>query len=139
MKYRRLGNSGLEVSVVGLGANNFGRRMDLKQTDEVIKQSVDLGINLIDTSNSYGGGLSEEYIGKSTKAIRSQVVLATKVASRLKDGPHQQGASRKHIMDQVDISLRKLDTDYIDLYQIHFHDHNTPILETLRTLDDLVR
>ena len=139
MKYRRLGNSGLEVSVVGLGANNFGRRMDLKQTDEVIKQSVDLGINLIDTSNSYGGGLSEEYIGKSTKAIRSQVVLATKVASRLKDGPHQQGASRKHIMDQVDISLRKLGTDYIDLYQIHFHDHNTPILETLRTLDDLVR
>ena len=139
MKYRRLGNSGLEVSVVGLGTNNFGRRMDAKQADGVIHQAVDLGINFIDTANGYGDGLSEEFIGKSTKAIRSQVLLATKAAAPRGEGPNQRGASRKHLLEQVELSLKHLDTDYIDLYQIHFPDPNTPIEETLRTLDDLVR
>ena len=139
MEYRRLGNSGLEVSVVGLGTNNFGGRMDAKQTDDVIKKAIDEGINLLDTSNSYGRTLSEEYIGKSVKGVRDQVLLATKVASPTGDGPNLRGTSRKHIMDQVEQSLKRLDTDYLDLYQIHFPDSRTPIEETLRTLDDLVR
>lgn len=139
MEYRRLGNSGLEVSVVGLGTNNFGGRMDAKQTDDVIKKAIDEGINMIDTSNSYGRTLSEEYIGKSVKDVRDQVLLATKVASPMSDVPNMRGTSRKHIMDQVEQSLKRLDTDYLDLYQIHFPDQRTPIEETLRTLDDLVR
>jgi len=138
MEYRRLGNSGLEVSVVGLGTNNFGGRMDAKQTDDVIKKAIDEGINMIDTSNSYGRTLSEEYIGKSVKDVRDQVLLATKVASPMSDGPNMRGTSRKHIMDQAEQSLKRLDTDYLDLYQIHFPDQRTPIEETLRTLDDLV-
>ena len=139
MEYRRLGNSGLEVSTVGLGTNNFGGRMDAKQTDDVVKKAIDEGINLLDTSNSYGRTLSEEYIGKSIKDVRDQVLLATKVASPMGEGPNAGGTSRKHIMDQVELSLKRLDTDYLDLYQIHFPDSRTPIEETLRTLDDLVR
>lgn len=139
MEYRRLGRSGLEVSAVGLGTNSFGARMNLEQTERVIRQTLELGINLLDTSNSYGNGLSEEYIGKSVKAIRSQVVLATKAAAPMGRGPNQGGASRRHIMEQVEASLKRLETDYVDLYQMHYPDPNTPIEETLRTLDDLVR
>ena len=139
MEYRRLGRSGLEVSSVGLGTNNFGRRVDLEGTERVIRQAVDLGINFIDTSNSYSDGLSEEYIGKSVKGIRSQVLLATKVASSTGQGPNLRGASRVHLLEQVELSLKRLDTDYIDLYQVHFPDPSTPIEETLRTLDELVR
>ena len=139
MEYRTLGSSGLQVSVVGLGTNNFGGRLDFQATDTVIKRSVDQGINLLDTANSYGDTRSEEFIGKSTKGIRDQVLLATKVASPRGEGPNRRGASRKHVMEQVELSLRRLQTDYIDLYQIHFPDPNTPIEETLRTLDDLVR
>ena len=139
MQYRTLGNSGLEVSAVGLGTNNFGRNMDLKQTETVVRKSADLGMNLIDTANRYGGSLSEEYIGKSVKGIREQVLLATKVSAPVASGPNQSGTSRKHIMDQVDKSLARLDTEYIDLYQIHGPHPETPIEETLRTLDDLVR
>ncbi|MDO8750179.1 MAG: aldo/keto reductase [Dehalococcoidia bacterium] len=139
MEYRRLGNSGLEVSVVGLGTNNFGWRMDAQQADKVIHQAIELGINLLDSSNSYGRGLSEEHIGKSIKGMRSKVVLATKVSSSTSDGPNQRGTSRKHIMEEVEKSLTRLGTDYIDLYQIHYPDYDTPIEETLRTLDDLVR
>ena len=139
MEYRRLGRSGLEVSAVGLGTNNFGARIDYQQTDRVIHQAVDIGINLIDTANIYGKTLSEEYIGKSTKGIRGQVLLATKVAGPVGQGPNQGGASRKHIMEQVELSLRRLQTDHIDLYQMHYPDSGTPIEETLRTLDDLVR
>ena len=139
MEYRRLGRSGLQVSVVGLGTNNFGGRMDYEQSERVMRQALDDGINLIDTSNSYGKALSEEYIGKSIKGIRSQFLLATKAASSIGSGPNQGGASRKHIMEQVELSLKRLDTDYVDLYQMHYPDTNTPIEETLRTLDDLVR
>ncbi len=139
MEYRRLGRSGLQVSVVGLGTNNFGGRMDYEQSERVMRQALDSGINLIDTSNSYGKTLSEEYIGKSIKGVRSQFLLATKVASNVGPGPNQSGASRKHIMEQVELSLKRLNTDYIDLYQIHFPDADTPIEETLRALDDLVR
>ena len=138
MKYRKLGNSGLEVSVVGLGANNFGGRLDYQSSNEVISQLFDVGINLIDTSNSYGNTLSEEYIGKALEGRREQAVIATKVSSRMSEGPNQAGNSRKHIMEQVEQSLTRLRTDYIDLYQIHWWDPTTPVEETLRALNDLV-
>ena len=139
MKYRKLGGSGLEVSEIGLGTNNFGQRLDFESSDRVISQCIDSGINLIDTSNSYGATLSEEYIGRSLVGRRDGVVLATKVSSRMAEGPNQACNSRIHIMDQIDASLARLQTDYIDLYQIHWWDDNTPIEETLRALDDLVR
>ena len=138
MQYRRLGRSGLEVSTVGLGTNNFGGRIDLDQTAKVLEQCLESGVTFIDTANSYGGGRSEEFIGKVLKDRRHQVLLATKVASAVGEGPNQRGASRKHILEQVELSLQRLQTDYIDLYQVHFPDPNTPIEETLRTLDNLV-
>ena len=97
-----------------------------------------MGINLVDTSNSYGGTLSEEYIGRALKGKRDRAIIATKVSSRMGVGPNQAGNSRQHIMTEVENSLRRLGTGYIDLYQIHFPDRNTPIDETLRALDDLV-
>ena len=139
MEYRRLGKSGLLVSAVGLGTNNFGGRIDEEASIAVVKEAIDQGITMIDTANSYGQGLSEEHIGKAVKGQRDQVILATKVASPVAGGPNRRDASRQHIMQQVEKSLKRLDTDYIDLYQIHFPDHGTPIEETLRALDDLVR
>ena len=139
MEYRQLGKSGLQVSVVGLGTNNFGRRVDAQGTAAVIGHALDVGINLIDTSNSYGGALSEEYIGRALKGRRDEAIIATKVSSRMGDGPNRAGNSRQHIMVEVENSLRRLDTDFIDLYQIHWVDPNSPIEETLRALDDLVR
>lgn len=139
MQYRRLGGSGLQVSAVGLGTNNFGGRMDYPSAERVIKKSVEVGINFIDTSNSYGrGGQSEEFIGRAVQGVRQKVLLATKVSSPLGQGPNMGGNSRQHILTEVENSLRRLQTDYIDLYQIHFWDPNTPIAETLGTLDDLV-
>ena len=138
MEYRQLGKSGLQVSVIGLGTNNFGRTVDAKGTALVVSHALDLGINTVDTSNSYGGTLSEEYLGRGLKGRRDQAIIATKVSSRMGDGPNQAGNSRQHIMTEVDNSLRRLDTHYIDLYQIHYPDPKTPIEETLRALDDLV-
>ena len=139
MQYRQLGESGLQVSAIGLGTNNFGRRLDAAATETVVHAALDAGVNTIDTSNSYGGGDSEEFIGRALKGRRHEAVLATKVSSRISDGPNNAGNSRKHIYDQVDVSLRKLRTDYLDLYQIHWWDPNTPIEETLRALDELIR
>ena len=139
MQYRQLGSSGLQVSAIGLGANNFGGRLDAGRTKTVVHAALDAGVNMIDTSNSYGGGYSEEFIGKALKGRRHEAVIATKVSSRISEGPNNAGNSRKHILDQVDVSLGKLRTDYIDLYQIHWWDPNTPIEETLRALDDLIR
>ena len=139
MQYRQLGSAGLQVSAVGLGANNFGGRVDAAGTKAVVHAALDSGVNLVDTSNSYGGGLSEEFIGRALKGRRGQAVVATKVSSRVAEGPNQSGNSRKHIFDQVDVSLRKLGTDYIDLYQIHWWDASAPVEETLRALDDLIR
>ena len=139
MEYRHLGNSGLEVSVAGLGCNNFGRRCDVDMTAKVVNRALDLGVNFLDTSDSYGPEQSEEYIGKALKGRRSEAVLATKFASSMGEGPMHAGGSRRHIMEAVHASLRRLETDYIDLYQMHFPDPNTPIEETLRALDDLVR
>ena len=140
MEYRNLGRSGLQVSTVGLGCNNFGRRCNQEQTTAVVHQALELGITLFDTADIYGpGGLSEEYLGKALAGRRQEVVVATKFAGPMGEGPLQSGASRRYILQAVEASLRRLDTDYIDLYQIHFPDGRTPIEETLRALDDLVQ
>ena len=139
MEYRQLGNSGLKVSVVGLGCNNFGGRVDAQGTERVINQCIEEDVNLLDTANMYGGGLSEEYMGKALRGKRHQVLLATKAGMAVGEGPNQSGTSRKHLIQEVETSLSKLQTDYIDLYQIHRYDPNTSTEETMRTLDDLVR
>ena len=138
MEYHQLGNSGLKVSVVGLGCNNFGGRVDAEGTERVLNQCIEEDVILLDTANTYGGGLSEEYMGKALKGKRHQVLLATKAGMNIGDGPNQSGTSRKHLMEEVETSLRRLQTDYIDLYQIHRYDPNTSAEETMRTLDDLV-
>ncbi|HLS90334.1 MAG TPA: aldo/keto reductase, partial [Limnochordia bacterium] len=139
MKYRQLGRSGLWVSVVGLGTNQFGGKVDEKGVAEIIDAALDLGVNFIDTADVYTGGKSEETIGKAIAKRRDQVVLATKVGSRTGDGPNDVGTSRRHIIAGVEASLRRLGTEYIDLYQIHRFDPHTPFEETMRALDDLVR
>ena len=138
MKYRHLGNSGLEVSVIGLGTNNFGGRMEFKEAQEVIFSALDQGINLIDTANIYSHGRSEEIIGRALTDRRQESLIATKFGMVLEDGPHGHGGSRKHIMDSLEGSLRRLQTDHVDLYQMHQQDPDTPIEETLRALDDAV-
>ncbi len=127
------------MSVIGLGTNNFGSRMNAEESVRLVHHALDKGINLIDTSNSYGGTLSEEYIGRAIQDRRRDAVIATKVGSRLVDGVNRDGLSRAHIMSEIDESLRRLRTDHVDLYQTHWTDVNTPLEETLRTLDDLVR
>lgn len=140
MEYRHLGRSGLQVSVVGLGCNNFGRRMDQDQTTAVVNKCLDLGITLFDTADVYGGnGLSEEFLGRALGGRRHDVVVATKFGMKMGEGPMQGGGSRRWIQRAVEDSLRRLNTDYIDLYQLHTPDPATPIEETLRALDDLVR
>ena len=140
MEMRHLGNSGLEVSVIGLGCNNFGRRLDEKQTATVVSAAVDAGITLFDTADLYGeNGTSETYLGKALKGHRDEVVIATKFGGPMGKLPMQKGGSRQHIFQAVEDSLRRLNTDYIDLYQMHFPDLDTPLEETMRALDDLVR
>jgi aryl-alcohol dehydrogenase-like predicted oxidoreductase len=139
MEYRRLGNTGLEVSVLGLGGNNFGVRADEEMSNRVIDQAMELGVNFIDTANIYAGTRSEEIVGKQIKPKRQQVVLVTKFGAQLGEGPNTRGGSRKHVMDSAEASLRRLQTDYIDLYLIHFPDDLTPIEETLRAMEDLVQ
>ena len=140
MEYRNLGRSGLQVSVVGLGCNNFGGRLDEAQTKAVIDQCIDEGITMFDTSDIYGGrGKSEEFMGPALKPHRRNIVIATKCAAQMGEGPYWSGLSRKYIVEAVEASLRRLQTDYIDLFQVHFPDPKTPIDETLHALDDLVR
>ena len=140
MEYRHLGRSGLQVSVVGLGCNNFGMRCDFDQSKAVVHQALEAGITLFDTADVYGGqGRSEEFLGKILKGNRQDVVIATKFGMKMGEGPHKSGGSRKYIMSAVEDSLRRLETDYIDLYQMHRPDPETPIEETLRALDDVVR
>jgi aryl-alcohol dehydrogenase-like predicted oxidoreductase len=140
MEYRYLGKSGLQVSLVGLGCNNFGMRIDADQTATVVNKCLDLGVNFFDTADVYGQrGLSEEYLGKALQGKRRNAVIATKFRSPMGEGPHWSGGSRRYIYDAVHDSLRRLGTDYIDLYQIHNPDTDTPVEETLRALDDLVR
>ena len=139
MEYRNLGRSGLQVSVVGLGCNNFGMRCDFDQSETVVNAAIDAGITLFDTADVYGGqGKSEEFLGRILKGKRDSVVVATKWGMKMGEGPHKSGGSRKYIMAAVEDSLRRLQTDYVDLYQFHRPDPTTPIDETLRALDDLV-
>lgn len=141
MQQRNLGNSGLKVSLVGLGCNNFGGdRIDAEASRKVIHKALDLGITLIDTADTYGGrGESETILGDCLGARRKDIVLATKCGLPMDDAGTLKGASRRYIMSAVNASLTRLKTDWIDLYIIHRPDPLTPIEETLRTLDDLVR
>lgn len=139
MKYRRLGNSGLAVSVLGLGTNAFGKRSDEIASTEIIHHAIESGINFIDTANIYAGTESERIIGRALEGKRHEVVLATKAGLVKGDGPNERGSSRYHLQRELEDSLRRLNTDYIDLYQIHTFDPNTPLEETLRTLEDMVR
>ncbi len=136
MKSRPVGNSDLVVSVVGLGTNNFGSRIDLEQTRAVVDAALDAGITLIDTADIYGGGESERFIGEALKGRRDQVVLATKFGG---DRQGKGGGSREYIFQAVEASLSRLQTDWIDLYQYHFPDGETPIEETLSAVDELVQ
>ena len=143
MEYRRLGQTGLEVSTIGLGTNNFGGRIDFEATKKVLHQTMEEGINFLDCANTYGAGKSEEFIGQVLgKEHRHEMIIATKVGNGPMGGPppgpNQKGGTRHHIMTQVDLSLKRLDTDYIDLYYMHRWDPDTPIEETMRALDDLV-
>jgi aryl-alcohol dehydrogenase-like predicted oxidoreductase len=140
MKKRRLGTSALDVSVVGLGGNNFGGRIDFAASERVVHKAIALGITLIDTADSYGNkGGSEEELGRILGEKRKQIVLATKFGLPMDDTGTLRGASRRYIMHAVEASLKRLRTDWIDLYQLHRPDEQTPIEETLRALDELVR
>jgi len=148
MKYRALADTGVYVSELCLGAMTFGGKgqiwetiggMDQGQVDAMVGRALDAGINFIDTANVYSTGESETLTGKAIKGRRHEIVLATKVRGRMGTGPNDVGLSRLHIMQSVEASLKRLDTDYIDLYQIHRPDPVTNIEDTLRALDDLVR
>ncbi|TFE19598.1 aldo/keto reductase [Cohnella luojiensis] len=138
MRYRRLGNSGLEVSALGLGTNSFGKRADQDTSIRIVDYALDHGINFIDTANIYAGTESERIIGLALQGKRQRAVLATKAGLARGKGPNEKGSSRYHLQQELEGSLRRLNTDYIDLYQIHTFDPNTPLEETLRTLDDMV-
>lgn len=149
MKYNRLGNTGLLVSELCLGTMTFGGKgywtaigtLDQKPVDDLVKRSIDAGINFIDTANVYSEGLSEELTGKSLQNLginRQDIVLATKVRGKMGEGPNDTGLTRKHILWQVEESLKRLNTDYIDLYQIHGFDPFTPMEETLQALNTVV-
>ena len=139
MKYKNLGRTGLKVSELCLGTMIFGGKVDESSSIQIIKRAIDLGINFIDTANNYEFGRSEEIIGKAIEGMRDDMVLATKVEAVTGPGSNDYGLSRKNIMRAVESSLRRLGTDYVDLYQLHHTDPSTPLKETLATLNDLVR
>ncbi len=139
MLFRQLGNSGVRVSVIGLGTNQFGGKVDQSGVNAIIAQALECGINFIDTADVYQQGRSEETLGRALVGHRHEVVLATKVEHKTGPGPNDWGASRYHIRNGVEASLRRLNADHIDLYQIHTYDEATPVEETLSALDDLVR
>ncbi len=145
MELRRLGDSGLQVSAVGLGTNNFASRLKDEAARAVLNEALEQGITFIDTADIYGRGAetgtgdSEEQLGRLMAGRRHMFVLATKVGFPMSESPSDKGASRRWIVQEVENSLRRLRTDYIDLYQVHSPDPGTPIEETLRALDDLVR
>lgn len=139
MEYRQLGRSGLRVSALGLGTNSLGSRADRAESIRIVHQALDQGINFIDTANNYSNTLSESIIGDAIRDRRQEVVLATKAGLVRGKGVNERGSSRYHIQREVEDSLQRLKTDRIDLYQIHSFDPGTPLEETLRALDDLVR
>ncbi len=149
MEYRNLGRTGLKVSALCMGTMQFGWSVDETESQRILSRTLASGINFFDTADIYSrwvdgnpGGVAEEYLGrwmKQAKVPRDQVVIATKVRGKMGDGPNDEGLSRVHIMQAVEDSLRRLGTDFIDLYQTHWPDNNTPIEETLRAMDDLAR
>lgn len=153
MEYRSLGNTGLKVSAVGLGCGNFGgvgsapefygQGESEDDAFELMDIALDLGINLFDTADAYGGGRSETYIGKWLQAkgshVRDRIIISTKVFHPIGEGPNDWGLSRRHIMRQIEASLTRLGVDYVDMYLIHQPDPATPLEETLRSFDDLIR
>jgi aryl-alcohol dehydrogenase-like predicted oxidoreductase len=149
MEYRRLGRTGLKVSTICLGTMQFGWSADEATSHDILNRAVELGCNFIDTADIYSrwaegnaGGVSEQIIGRwlaSGSVRRERIVLATKVRGEMGSGPNDQGLSRGHMMTAVENSLRRLQTDYLDLYQVHWPDEETPLEETLATLTDLVR
>jgi aryl-alcohol dehydrogenase-like predicted oxidoreductase len=139
MRTRELGRGGPEVSVVGLGTNNFGMRVDYAGTVAVIDAALEHGITLFDTADIYTQGTSEEFIGRALEGRRDGVLVATKFGKEMDDNPSESRGSRDYIRRAVEGSLRRLRTDVIDVYQMHEPDPNTPLLETLETLHDLVR
>ena len=139
MEYRQLGASGLRVSVIGLGGNTFGRYVDEAGTSAIVTAALEAGINFFDTADIYSQGVSEEYLGRAIRGRRDDVLIATKVGMRAGERPNDTGASRKHVVESCERSLRRLGIEAIDLYQIHRFDPTTPQEETLAALDDLVR
>jgi aryl-alcohol dehydrogenase-like predicted oxidoreductase len=144
MKYRKLGNTGLIVSEVALGTMQFGGKMNMgnlgqEDTTRMVKFALDKGINFIDTADVYSRGESETLVGNALRGARQEIVLATKFRLPMSENFNRSGATRVNIMREVEDSLRRLQTDYIDLYQVHGWDSNTPLEETLRTLDNVVR
>lgn len=139
MEQRTLGNSGLRVSTIGLGCNNFGIRIDQAQTEKVVGAALDAGINFFDTADIYGGGgRSEEFLGKAIRTRRDEIIIASKFGIKLLDGADE-GASRSYVLRACEASLRRLGVEHIDLYYLHQPDRSTPIEETLSALDTLVR
>jgi aryl-alcohol dehydrogenase-like predicted oxidoreductase len=138
MRTRLLGEGGPEVSIVGLGTNNFGRRCDYEQTLAVIDAALDAGVTLFDTADIYGQGLSEEYIGRALEGRRDRVLIATKFGKRMDERPEERRGNPDYIRWAVESSLRRLRTDVIDVYQLHEPDPGTPLEETLGALGDLV-
>ncbi|MFP6679333.1 MAG: aldo/keto reductase [Dehalococcoidia bacterium] len=147
MKYRRLGSTGLLVSAIGLGANNFGQmsasqvaggNLSLETATDILSACRDTGINFIDTSDLYSEGQSEEFIGEAVKGYRTELVIASKAGMKWSGGVNTEGLTAGHLKRSVDDSLRRLQTDYIDLYQMHIQDPLTTIEETLRALEDIV-
>jgi aryl-alcohol dehydrogenase (NADP+) len=149
MRYTKLGTTGLDVSAICLGCMSFGESgrgshewtLDEQGSRDLIKQALEAGVNFLDTANVYSDGTSEEFVGRALKdfADRDEVVLATKVHGRMRPGPNGGGLSRKAILTEIDNSLRRLQVDYVDLYQIHRWDYETPIEETLEALHDVVK
>ena len=149
MEYTKLGNTGMEVSRICLGCMGFGDRerwfhkwvLGEEESRPVIRKALELGINFFDTANVYSLGVSEEFLGRALKdfANRDEVVIATKVHGRMREGPNGAGLSRKAILSEIDQSLKRLGTDYVDLYQIHRWDYQTPIEETMEALHDVVK
>src|SRR5579872_5069990 len=147
MDYVNLGSTGLKVSRICLGTMTYGSKrwrewvLEEEESRPFIQRALELGINFFDTADMYSVGVSEEIVGRALKdfVARDRVVIATKVFNPMGDDPNQKGLSRKHIMHAIDDSLRRLETDYIDLYIIHRFDYQTPIEETIQALDDVVR
>ncbi len=139
MDYRRMGRTGLKVSEICLGTMTFGHGADQGETNNIVSACLDAGVNFFDTANAYNGGVSETMLGKALGDRRRQTVIASKVFNPMGPGPNDSGMSRSHIMQAVEDSLRRLGTDYLDLYYIHHVDVQTPLEEAMRALDDLVR